>query len=254
MRRTALGQEIPEGNCDHNRPGQTCGVCFPVEPQITSEAGAHTDSVETHPSYGVIGITRWQGSGTRLFGSDFIHRVGLTLTIKTAERHRSLSNDWYHGRKEIIQISLSEAQWATLVSSVGQGEGVPCTLEYVQGKRLSIIPAPKDSRVKQFGDEMRRRFDGIRETVKALRQRITEGKTGKETLRMIDSIEQATVNNTEFGTEQFDRHMEKTIERAKSEIAGHALRLGLAEGKGPLQFEPKRDDRPMLPADISEVK
>lgn len=226
------------GHCGHNQPGKTCGICHPVEPTITKTSDSPThESVETHPAYGVVGITRWQGSGNRLFGSDFVHRVGLTLTIKRAERHRSLSNDWYHGREELIEISLSEAQWSTLVSSVGQGEGVPCTLEHIGHVRMSIIPEPKESRIKQFGDEMKNRFAGIRETVAALRQRITEGKGGKESLRMLDSIEQAAVSNTTFTAKQFDEHMETTVEHAKAEIHAHGLRLGIAEGKGPLKIE-----------------
>ena len=234
---------VKPGHCGHNRPGQTCGICFPVEPKVerTPDAPTH-ESTETHPAYGVVGISRWQGSGHRLFGSDFVHRVGLTLTIRKAQRHRSLSNDWVHGREELISITMSEAQWATLVSAVGQGEGVPCTLEYVNGKRVSVIPEPKETRVKQFGDEMKRRFDLIKAEVGALRQRIIEGKGGKESLRLLDTIERGTVANTEFTAEQFDRHMENTVEKAKSEIAGHALRLGIVEGRGPLMFEPKRDD------------
>lgn len=240
---------VKPGHCGHNRPGKTCGVCFPVEPTITKGDGLHTETTESHPAFGVIGITRWQGSGMRMFGSDFVHRVGLTLTIKRAERHRSLSNDWYHGREEIVQISMSEAQWATLVSSVGQGEGVPCTLEYVDRKRQSIIPEPIETRVKQFGAEMKRRFDGIRETIGELRDRILAGRGGKESLKLLDSIEQAAVSNTTFTAEQFDKHMETTVEKAKAEIHGHALRLGIAEGRGPLMFEPRRDDIKALAAD-----
>jgi hypothetical protein len=237
---TTLGLTKP-GHCGHNRPGKTCGICYPVEPVITRNSDSPThESVESHPAYAVIGITRWQGSGHRLFGSDFTHRVGLTLTIKRAEKYRSLSNDWYHGREELIEVNMSEAQWATLVSAVGQGEGVPCTIEHLGRERVSIIPEPKETRVKQFGDEMKRRFDGIRETIANLRQRITEGKGGKESLRMLDSIEQAAVSNTTFTAEQFDRHMEKTVEKAKAEIHGHAIRVGLAPGKSPLVLDENR--------------
>ena len=212
------------------------------EPVVTKSESSVAETTETHPAMGQIRLGRWQGSGNRMFGSDFLHRVGITVTISRAERNRSLSNDWYHGREEIISIDLTEAQWATLVSSVGVGEGVPCTILHVEGKQKPRIAAPKESRVKQFGDEMKRRFDGIRETIGNLRQRITEGKGGKESLKLLDSIEQAAVSNSTFTAEQFDRHMEKTVEKAKVEIHAYGNRLGLKAGPAPLSLDEKYRD------------
>ena len=47
--------------------------------------------------------------------------------------YRSLSNDRIHSTKELIEVWLSETQFARMLSSMGVGGGVPCTIHHVCG-------------------------------------------------------------------------------------------------------------------------
>ena len=62
------------------------------------------------------------------------------------------------GGRRIIEVAMSEAQWATFVSSLNQGSGVQCTLDYsMQDGSIPAIAAPKDRRT-QFSQELQERF------------------------------------------------------------------------------------------------
>lgn len=98
------------------------------------------DTRESHPAYGMILAARVQG-GARLAGSDFKHQSYIAIEVRHAHLSRSLSNDRWHGDKHIIRLSLSEAQWATFVSSMNVGFGVPCTLKWTE----------KDGRIDENG-------------------------------------------------------------------------------------------------------
>ena len=51
---------------------------------------------------------------------------------------RDLSHDWHHEREQYIEVAMSEAQWATLVSSLNS-TAIPCTLTYLMGKCIDRL-------------------------------------------------------------------------------------------------------------------
>ena len=89
----------------------------------------------THPSYGLVGFSRGQvgGSGCYIFGSAVKTHNIITLTIRTAERHHHLNLDWFYARKELIEVRMTELQFAELITSLNCGMGIPCTIGYVNG-------------------------------------------------------------------------------------------------------------------------
>jgi hypothetical protein len=83
---------------------------------------------ETHPAFGHIYVNRVSSNpGAVLFDSDIKHQHYMTLRLSTAERKRDLSQDWINPRERLFEVAMSEAQWASFVSSVGSS-GVPCTI------------------------------------------------------------------------------------------------------------------------------
>ena len=95
---------------------------------------------ENHQSYGMVGISHAQSTGTHLVGSEFKHHHFVTLTIRRAEKHRDLSREWWFGKNELIEIHLSEAQYVELMSRPNMGDGVPCTLARVAGEAMPEPP------------------------------------------------------------------------------------------------------------------
>lgn len=201
---------------------------YPEElPHLTDEQDRQ---VETHPAYGTITLGRTsQGpEGARLFYSDFRHRHYVTLEISTAERHRNLSNDWLHPRKELIRVAMSEAQFGSFVSSAGVGEGTPCTIQRIGHESIPDIASLVDLR-RQFQDELGSRLDQVVAGLANLTAQIEAAPlsgTRKEALRgLVDSVRRNLGENLSFVASQFDEHLEATVERAKSEVAAYAQRV-----------------------------
>lgn len=226
-----------------------------IEEPTTTPSGEEwrNETKTTHPAFAQIGAYRVSGGNTALYGSDFKHNAYMTIVISRSELNRSLNRDWHHGRKEIIEIALSEAQWATFVSSPGMGSGVPCTLQHLMGEQVPGLPDPA-SRSDQFSDEMKKKLEGSAQSVRDAIASIDalglpKGKT--TTLRgALSSLLTQLNSNLPFVASQFEEHMEDTVEKAKQEVHGYMTsvltRAGLESligpDKLPLQIEAHRPD------------
>lgn len=214
-----------------------------IEEPVTTPGvgGGRGDSVTTHPAFGQISATRVSGDAF-LYGSDFRHRAYMTVRISRSELHRNLSRDWPFEREHIVEIALSEAQWATFVSSPNMGQGVPCTIEHACTEGFQImpsLPAP-ESRADQFGDELRRTMaKAVARLDTLIGQPNLTGKV-KDEIRL---VKQDLLSDLPFVSGQFGKHMEGEVERAKTEIHGYMtgalIRAGItALGEPPpLQIE-----------------
>jgi hypothetical protein len=215
-----------------------------VEPTETDEglAGKKGGKTYHHPAYAMIGVSRVSG-GKILYGSDFQHNQFIRLTVRRSSLTRELANDWYHGGNELIEVDMSEAQWATFVSSFNIGFGVPCTLCHVKGEHTPRLPDPK-SRTEQFGGEATERMERSMEALAELREAI-EGlnlsvKAKKELLDKVATASRNVKPNVEFVAQQFGEYMETVVQHAKVEInayATHAVQqvgLNALQGKMPV--------------------
>lgn len=215
------------------------GVEEPVE-RLTKGLGNMDETVTTHPAFGQISASRVNGHAN-LYGSDFTHNGYIVITIKASELHRNLSRDWHFEREQLIEVALSEAQWATFVSSLNNGSGVPCTLEWIAGKgRLPYLPNPK-SRTDQFAKEFQKDFDEALEALDdleaALRASGLSKKKIDDLLNRARRAKSAINSSAPFVANQFGEHMESEIESAKAEIHGYIQNLiqraGLESLAGP---------------------
>ena len=198
------------------------------------------ETIYTHPAFGQIGGSRVQG-GTTLYGSDFEHQNFIIITIRKSDLHRSLSRDWHMSGDELIEVWLSEAQWATFVSSLNMGMGVPCTIAHINRKSVPAIP------YRQEADEYRAEVAGkakdaakrVRETIAAIEGEVGATLSTKKRnaiLAHLNRLAQDLGNNLPFVVESFDEHMEETVERAKVEVNAYMQtqiqRAGLEAIKG----------------------
>lgn len=194
------------------------------EPQLVRE-DSH-GKVYAHPAFGQIGVSRMNGR-TVLHGSDFEHHAFMAIRVHRSELHRDLSRDWHHAREEIVEVWLSEAQWASFVSSPNIGEGVPCTLTRVGGEgRMPEIPHRQERDVVE--QETR---DHARMMAKRVHQAIAdiEGELGRTmsqkkrdaVLVHLRSLVQDLEANIPFHINSFDKHVEGTVEKAKIEIGAY---------------------------------
>jgi hypothetical protein len=204
----------------------------PVETPDPFTPGGDSITV-THPAYAQIRASRVSGNAV-LYGSDFIHQHYVTVSICNSTLRRHLSKDWAHGDEEYIEVALSEAQWAAFVSSMNVGSGTQCTLQRHNRKMVPGLPAPVD-RSAQFAGELGENMKQALEEIHALRSELGDAKipakTTKAILSRLNRIECEIGSSSKFVADQFDKHMERTVEKAKIEVNAYATntitRLGL---------------------------
>lgn len=214
----------------------------PVEVEGDAVLG---DKRYEHPAFGCIVVTRWHGGGgQRLFGSDLRHSSGVTLHFHEADLRRGLSCDRHFARKTILEVDITEAQWARLVASAGDGSGTPVTLRYARSGPLVDIPgiaAPQCSKREVHGKEMAEAVSKAISTVQAAAAELREmlekpGSISKTQLKAIYS-RMASIGrlpgDVQFVYDQFAEATEQVAEDAKIEIEAHvsalASRLGLEQ-------------------------
>jgi DNA repair exonuclease SbcCD ATPase subunit len=182
-----------------------------------------SESVERHPAYAQIGSSRVSGRAF-LYGSDFDHQHYMTIRISRSELHRDLSRDWAFATEEIIEVALSEAQWAAFVSTSNMGQGVQCTIQHLNRERVSQIPEAT-KRKDQFAKELKERLSIAEKELSDLRAMIESSKftekAKKELLGKLSGVERNLTPNIKFVAEQFGEHMEGQIEHAKIEVSAY---------------------------------
>ncbi|GAF93233.1 unnamed protein product, partial [marine sediment metagenome] len=179
----------------------------------------------SHPAYGQITASRVTGQAN-LYGSDFEHRAFVVLRIGHSELHRNLSTDWHFGHRDIVELAMSEAQWATFVSSLNMGDGTPCTLQFVKGEgHLPRIPHRTErdvvgQEVEEFADQLADKVEAARLVVEGLTKNLSKKKQS-EIIGHLESLEQDLRDNVPFHVKQFGEHIETTVEKAKIEIGAY---------------------------------
>jgi hypothetical protein len=195
-----------------------------VEPQ-PPRPGYYPDQIATHPAFAQIRAGRVSGH-TALYGSEFHHQNYVTVTICRSELHRSLSNDQFVGKEELIEVAMSEAQWATFVSSPSVGMGVQCTLSHVAREMVPGLPDPQP-RADQFGRELAQKQETAVRALNGLRDAIVacglSKKKAADLAGLVDSAIRDITSNSAFVAEQFGEHMEHVKEDARAELHAYAL-------------------------------
>lgn len=180
-----------------------------AEPTI-DEYGA-----ENHPAWIVVGAYRTSASppGAVLFDSDIRHQHVVTVKVSRAHRRRDLHRDWIGGGREIIEFQMSEAQWASFVSSMNSS-GVPATLLWHE----EPVPGMAyDPRLAHSMEEVRDAATKAQEEVAVAFAAYKEHKTVGN-LRTLEARINNLPANLRFAAEQLTEHAENVVQRAKADI------------------------------------
>ena len=230
---------------------------------------------ETHPSYGCISVTRTSG-GAKLFGSDLpYHQHFITLLIQRAsgifrdfdERMTVWPQNDMDG--QIVEVVLSAAQFADMITQMNIGFGIPCTLRSVRGRSMPNVPETHtndvgrvlDDFLAQLKDAPRENHDAFAK-FNAFLDTSTIPKKTQEALRKFAHEMHATHGeSTEFVLERFTEAKEKVLTNMRTEVDAtltfithhlglqqlQAQGLQLGTGAAPtvdtLQAEPSENDR-----------
>lgn len=186
---------------------------------------------EEHPAFGLISASRVTQSppGAVLFDSEIKHVHYVRLTIKRSRRRRELNHDWIHETgPDLIEVAMSEAQWASFVSSMNTS-GVPCTIKRTQDELYvpNVPYAPRmEHAVKETTGAAERMFTKVREAFAAYKEHKTVGN-----LRNLEACIDNAAPNVNYATKTLAEHVENTLQRARADIEAmvehHAEKLGV---------------------------
>ena len=182
--------------------------------------------------YGMISVHRTNSTGTHLVGSDIEHQQFITLKISTANYERTLKNDWFFPDKNLIEVSMSLSQWAEFISSPNTS-GVPCTLERIQGKCLfEDEEVPFVDKIKLHDDEYKRHWANNVKELKTLIANLSDSfenkesrKTQRELIHQLEILIKNFIPNEKFAINEFEEHIEKRVNQAKTEISNYLARF-----------------------------
>jgi hypothetical protein len=201
---------------------------------------------EQHPAWVLVGASRVQcgPEGAVLFDSDIRHNHYVVVSVKRATRKRDLSRDWKHGRQQIIEFAMSEAQWASFVSSMNAGDGVPATLQWDATRdgdpRVPGMPYAPRLRVSmdEVHDAAAKAEAKVRDAFLAYKE-----KKSAANLRDLEIAIGHMTPNIDFVAESLSQHAENVVQRARADIesfvVAKARQIGIdpdALGSSPLQI------------------
>lgn len=182
---------------------------------------------EEHPSYGLLGFYRASSSSAHpLYGSSIQHRDTIHLRLRESSKSRELNRDFYFGDRILFDIEMSFSQFANLITSMNQGEGVPVTLRYVHGKP-EIPNCPYEDKTEvhkaEFKQHLTKVYEESNNLIKIVEEKFKTKKSftkkdQEEILGLLRSIKYDIGTNQSFQLSQFQEQMEQTVTESKGEI------------------------------------
>lgn len=207
-----------------------------------------------HPSFGQISFSRvsHNGKGVKFYGSELAQDNYIQMTLHRSELIRDLTKEWYYETGErLIKVRMSSGQFSELLTSIGQGSGVPCTIEMINGENiepLMDVESRKEFVHRKFQERMTMFAKGVKENRLKAKAIIQKKKLSAQDMhdltRHIDWLSQEVQSNIPFFTECFQETMDQVVFEAKLEVENaiqHKINvLGMAE----LHKQKELGDRP----------
>ncbi len=142
---------------------------MPNNIQMPEETEDNRGKTLNHPAFGVVEINKvMTNKGIGLFGSRLKHDSYINITISTGYSTMRDGVERQFGNDGILSFSLSEAQWAQMISSIGIGNGTPVTLNkmIIDGKYQSLPGVEYKTIKKQASEDMRKEADKLAKNAK----------------------------------------------------------------------------------------
>lgn len=183
-----------------------------------------------HPSFGMLSFNRTHGGHSNLFGSSIQHNDTIHMVLREGVVTRGLNDDWYVGEDEILEVEMSQSQFAELITSMNVGTGTPCTIKYLRGKgRINEADFinKRQQITNEFKESMNERMSDAKEFYDEVKELFTAkksiGKGDREMiLRRLANVTQGMESSSKFIFDQFQNQIDKTITEAKGEIEAFA--------------------------------
>lgn len=198
------------------------------------------EEVMEHESYAVLSFSRINGHPGNLFGSHLKeHYTFVRMTLRRARRTHTLAHDWYFSKGGIplAEVDMSAAQFADLITTMNSGDGTPCTLRLLDGKRIEAPPDAENEAEKvrtsfqkkagEIGDKLRKAKEGVEEI---LAKKTISVADRKEISSIFSKFLMEVEHNMPFMLESFEESTQKVVTHAKAEVDAFTTQAVLAAG------------------------
>lgn len=179
----------------------------------------------SHESFGQIRFARVNGNNTGFYGSELPQDHYISMEVHHSEVDRDLTKDWYYNKGLVLRLRMTSGQFAEMITSLNNGSGIPCTLEYVESKKIepfSEQESRKEFVHRKFEDRMKMFGDTIRENQKkaqALVKKKTLSKEDMHQLQMhLEWLTGEVERNIPFFAKCFQETMDEVVFEAKTEV------------------------------------
>lgn len=186
------------------------------------------DGGEEHPSWLLMRFSHVSGA-TRLFDSEIMHQHYVELTVTRCTRMRDLNHDWIHSTETLMEVDMSQAQFGALVSSFGNGDGVPATLNWLTGVGQVPQAATHDSRLDKSRQEVNNAATEAMKEVKKAHKAVQEAfdqklgvKVTRERLKTLQYKIDQLPGNLEFAAKSLTEHVENVSTKMRADIEAMA--------------------------------
>jgi len=224
-----------------------CGRCLEnpdyhkTEPitYIDRSDSATEDVEESHPSFAQLSFHRYSGGHNNLYGSAIRHQEYIALQIKRSVKHISPYSEYYYAYSApLIEVFMSQAQFAEAITTMNMGSGVPVTLHSLKGE---FFPkCPEFNQAQKANNDLNQKMNEFADKIAHGQKRINEilGKKGainkgerKEISNIYSMLMQDLRSNLPFLHECMTEAFDKTAMSAKADIEAFYVnavnRLGL---------------------------
>lgn len=193
---------------------------------------SHDFQVPPHEADALLRIARVQGS-MNLFGSPIRPLHFITLEVNQAERHQGLGHTRYYPGKLVLEIAMSEVQFAEAITTLNSGVGTPCTLRYSRsGEELTRFeepPAQESSASltrEEFHRDMKAKLGDLKRAQEKVSEMLVNAKVSDKRRAEIEDVlgkfMRLYEDSAPFMMKQFEANTEQSVAAAKAEIGAHA--------------------------------
>jgi len=199
--------------------------------------------LEKHESYGLINFSRINGHA-RFYGSELEQENYIEMKVYHSEVEKDLSKQWFYtdGRIPIIKLRMSSGQFSEMITTMNIGDGVPCTIESIEGKemaKLPIIDNRKEFIHRKFKERMiefaQRLKDNQTKAKEIVKKKTLSKDDVKDLTNQLEYLTSEITANIPFFMECFQETMDDVVLEAKLEVENAILHkinvLGMAELK-----------------------
>jgi len=211
----------------------------PPAVEVRPGHGGDPETVKRHPAFGLASFSRVNGGTTRLFGSELKSGSFIRFELYQAASHWLLHAERYHTEGvPIVQVELTAAQFAEMITTLNVGSGVPCTIRIANQK---LIPNFKDEASTQelIKEDLRADTAEIEQLMGKLQAELKQvlaetpnlsGAKKERLVRIVARIQQQLTSNMPFTLDQYHRAVDKTAKAAKAEVDSFITQAAITHG------------------------